>query len=87
MTKEALGSRKKLPNLATQGLSMGNGGRKGGRKGGRATIESHGPQLGNGGRKSSSDSLDEILSSSLLSQVLALAQALKGKMMPQVSWR
>ena len=47
--------------------------------GGRATIKSHGPQLGNGGRKSSSDSLDEILSCSLLSQVLALAQALKGK--------
>ena len=48
-------------------------------KGGRATIESHGEQLGNGGRKSSSDSLDEILSCSLLTPLLAHAQVPKGK--------
>lgn len=65
--------------VASHGPQLGNGGRKGGRKGGRATIESHGPQLGNGGRKSSSDSLDEILSCSLLTPLLALAQVLRGK--------
>ena len=48
-------------------------------KGGRATIESHGEQLGNGGRKSSSDSLDEILSCSLLTPLLSLAQVQRGE--------
>ena len=54
---------------------------RGAANGGRATLESHGPQLGNGGRQSSSDSLDEILSCSLLTPLLALAQVLRGKTM------
>ena len=48
-------------------------------KGGRATIESHGEQMGNCGRKSASDYLDEILSCSLLTPLLAHAQVPKGK--------
>ena len=44
-------------------------------KGGRSTIDSHGPQIGNCGCKSSSDSLDEILSCSFLNHCLPLLRS------------